>query len=165
MGKLSIHKLVYGVLVCVGILCFPLKLKAACVVPGDAMPKKEPIFDIGTCGPRGPKDPTWGSFGKRPDGVLIADSGETLEVECSGSGEIPLFKLWYTSPEGDRYRVGICPFGGAAIPSGFGMLETMTTTTHPIALCEPGGFLRITANIMIDIPIPGPRSENPTISI
>jgi hypothetical protein len=112
MDKLSIHKLVYGVLVCVGILCFPLKLKAACVVSVDAMPKQESIFDIDTCGPRGRKNPTWGSFGKRPGGVLIADSGETLEVECSGSGNIPLFKMWYTSPEGDRYRVGLCPFEG-----------------------------------------------------
>jgi hypothetical protein len=112
MDKLSIHKLVYGVLVCVGILCFPLKLKAACVVPGDAVPIQEPIFEIGTCGPRGQKNPTWGSFGKRPDGILVADSGETLEVECSGSGERPLFKLWHTSPEGERYRVGVCPFEG-----------------------------------------------------
>jgi len=112
MDKLSIHKLVYVVLVCVGILFFPLKLKAACMVSVDTMPIKEPIFDIGTCSPRGQKNPTWGSFGKRAGGVLIADSGETLEVECSGSGEIPLFKMWYTSPEGDRYRVGVCPFEG-----------------------------------------------------
>ncbi len=84
----------------------------ACLVPVGAIPKKEPIVDIGTCGPKGQKTPTWGSFGKRPGGVLIADSGETLEVECSGSGDVPLFMMWYTSPEGDRTRVGVCPFEG-----------------------------------------------------
>lgn len=84
----------------------------ACLVPEGAIPTIEPIFDIGTCGPRGLKNPTWGSFGKSPEGILIADSGETLEVECSGAGDIPLFKMWYTSPEGNRTRVGVCPFEG-----------------------------------------------------
>ena len=75
-------------------------------------PTFEEIEDCGTCGPRGKKNPTWGRFGKKPGGTLVADSGEKLEVECTEvGGGLLAFVLFYTSPGGNRLPVGMCPFG------------------------------------------------------
>ena len=74
-------------------------------------PYEETLADVGSCGPLGQKDPTWGGFGKQPDGVLVADSGEKLELECTDVGDGRYtFTLYYTSAEGSRWRVGMCPF-------------------------------------------------------
>jgi hypothetical protein len=87
------------------------RIGRACVVPGGGSPIKGDIGDFGSCGPTGQKNPTWDRFGKKPGGVLIFDSGEKLEIECSGSG-IPSFKMLYTSIDGEKFRVGKCPFEG-----------------------------------------------------
>jgi hypothetical protein len=77
-----------------------------CKVPGGGKATTEEIRQLGSCGPSGTKNPKWGSFGNRQ--VLEADSGEKLELECSSGA----FRLFYTSPVGDRMQVGICPFEG-----------------------------------------------------
>lgn len=83
----------------------------ACIPANNGQPIEEIIYDIESCPPTGRKNPTWGQFGKKPDGILIANSGEKLEIECSGIIS-PSFKMWYTSPDGVRFRVGKCPFEG-----------------------------------------------------
>ena len=82
-----------------------------CVVPDGGPPILEWISGYGTCGPGGKKNPTWGSFGRKPGGVLVADSGEKLEVECGEvGGGLLAFVLYYTPPGGDRLPLGMCPF-------------------------------------------------------
>ncbi len=82
-------------------------INRACVVPEGESPVSERITDYPSCGPPGKLSPKWGSFGKKQ--VLEADSGEKLELECV-TGTVNWYGLFYTSPEGVRNRVGICPF-------------------------------------------------------
>lgn len=88
---------------------------AACAPPDGSPPVMEWIDDYGTCGSQfwtwGTKNPSWGRFGKQPDKTLVADSGEQLEIQCGLIGEgLRAFLLIYTSPQGDRQALGICPF-------------------------------------------------------
>ncbi len=90
-------------------------IEPACPDREDVTPIREAITSIGRCGPDflGPKTPQWGRFGVRP--ILEADSGDTLEVECSESHIFSdgAFQMFY-SPAGSpfRLRVGLCPFDG-----------------------------------------------------
>jgi hypothetical protein len=88
-----------------------VKLEAWNSSTHSGQPYEETLGDVGSCGPLGQKNPTWGGFGKKLDGVLVADSGEKLELECTDVGDGRYtFTLYYTSPEGSRWRVGMCPF-------------------------------------------------------
>lgn len=86
--------------------------------PGTGRPGIPPemglITRLGCCGESdecepGPRTPQWGKFGTRAS--LAAKSGERLELTCEESG-IPFFALWHISPNGERNRVGLCPFAG-----------------------------------------------------
>ncbi len=86
-----------------------------CSDPTGASPAFEPITDFGKCPsdsllqpPYGLKDPTWGSFGKTSNKVLVAKSGEKLELRCEEA--LNAFVLYYTSPTGARQPAGMCPF-------------------------------------------------------
>lgn len=70
------------------------------------------IQGFSECPPLGSKAPFWGTFGKRQ--VLESDAGERLDVRCENVGSIPSYKLFYTKPNGQRFRVGLCPFEGGS---------------------------------------------------
>ena len=85
-----------------------------CVAPEGKPFEVVQISDFGTCGENsvGQKNPTWGRFGKKLGGVLIADSGERLEISCGQGQGVNLlaFLLSYTPPGGNKKVVGLCPY-------------------------------------------------------
>jgi hypothetical protein len=75
-------------------------------------PIKEVVGNFGTCNSsnNGPRAANWGQFGAKE--VLEFDSGETLEITCSGGNE-SAFRMYYTAPGASKpLRVGVCAFDG-----------------------------------------------------
>ncbi|MFA5924964.1 MAG: hypothetical protein WC856_27395 [Methylococcaceae bacterium] len=75
--------------------------------------KGENVTGFSKCTPfnPGPRQAVWGQFG--PKQILEANSGEKLEIQCVRFPSFPhLFSyvMFYTSPDGLRSRVGMCPF-------------------------------------------------------
>lgn len=60
------------------------------------------------CPPTGIKSTVWGEFGRRNS--LESNSGEKLQLRCENIGHLPSYKLFYSKPTGETFRVGVCPF-------------------------------------------------------
>jgi len=95
-------------------VCGDFKTSVKCEVPEGAKPVPEIIYGFPGCGgdgPRGLLQARWGRFGNEPQTELRSNAGEKLELECK-DGVIPSYVLYYTTPSGQRYPVGGCPFEG-----------------------------------------------------
>jgi hypothetical protein len=68
------------------------------------------INGFSECPPTGIKNSLWGSFGQRD--FLDSNAGERLQLRCENILDVPSYQLFFTRPNGDTIRVGVCPWEG-----------------------------------------------------